>query len=153
MAYSDVRCASATCFTTVLHSVPQVSRATATCYAMACNICAEMVVVPGPHTPRCGYLHLHLTWLYAAQGRYGDAKPLYKRALAIDENGLRSGASGCRHQPQTGRQRPPCKIGNNASIDQVAIVTPKGHEARFLWQAMSRVARRLEGAFVHVPRP
>ena len=30
----------------------------------------------------------NLAWLYAAQGRYAKAEPLYKRALAIVEKAL-----------------------------------------------------------------
>ena len=42
----------------------------------------------------------NLAVLYDAQGKYGEAEPLYQRALAIREKALGSGAPGRGHQPQ-----------------------------------------------------
>ncbi|MCH6577531.1 MAG: tetratricopeptide repeat protein, partial [Proteobacteria bacterium] len=42
----------------------------------------------GPQDPRLATSLNNLAELYRAQGRYAEAEPLYKRALAIDEKAL-----------------------------------------------------------------
>ncbi len=42
----------------------------------------------GPDDPRLATTLSNLGGLYDAQGRYAEAEPLYKRALAIDEKAL-----------------------------------------------------------------
>ena len=42
----------------------------------------------GPDHPDVATNLSNLGWLYYAQGKYSEAEPLYKRALAIDEKAL-----------------------------------------------------------------
>ena len=54
----------------------------------------------GPDHPDVATSLNNLAVLYQAQGRYGEAEPLYQRALAIREKALGPGPPRRRHQPQ-----------------------------------------------------
>ena len=61
----------------------------------------------GTQDPRFAISLNNLALLYDAQGRYAEAEPLYKRALAVDAKGAGTGPSRLGHGPQQPRRAVP----------------------------------------------
>ena len=57
-------------------------------------ICRDLGQFEGAVDTDVGSSLNNLAGLYASQGRYAEAEPLYKRSLAISEKALQSAVSG-----------------------------------------------------------